>query len=66
MNFEAASVLVSSGTQVQPQITLDPDYFPDFFSVSYDYDNGEWFKESCTSRYFPTKQIKTLLKLKDL
>ena len=34
---EVASVLVSSGIQVQPQIILDPDYLPDYISVSYDY-----------------------------
>ena len=34
-----AWVLVSSGTQVQPQIMLDPDYPPDYFSVSYYYGN---------------------------
>ena len=37
MNSEIAWVLVSSGTQVQPQITLDPDYLPDYLSASYDY-----------------------------
>ena len=41
MNSEVAWVLVSSGTQVQPQIICDPDYLPDYFSVSYDYDQGE-------------------------
>ena len=41
MNFEAAYVLVPSGTQVQPQIILDSDYLPDYLFVSYDYDNGE-------------------------
>ena len=30
---KAAWVLVSSGTQVQPQILLDPDYLPDYLSV---------------------------------
>ena len=38
MNSEVAWVLVSSGIQVQPQIILDPDYLPDFLSVSYDCD----------------------------
>ena len=38
MYAEVAWVLVSSGTQVQPQIILDPDYLPDYLSVSYDYD----------------------------
>ena len=37
MHAEVAWVLVSSGNQVQPQITLDPDYLPDYISVSYDY-----------------------------
>ena len=38
MNSDVAWVLVSSGTQVQPQIILDPDYLPDYISVSYDYE----------------------------
>ena len=37
MYFEVAWVLISSGTQVHPQIILNPDYFLDYFSVSYDY-----------------------------
>ena len=37
MYAEVAWVLVSSGTQVQPQIILDPDYLPDYPSVSYNY-----------------------------
>ena len=37
MYAEVAWVLVSSGTQVQPQIMLNPDYLPDYLSVSYDY-----------------------------
>ena len=32
-----AWVLVSSETQVRPQIILDPNYLPDYLSVSYDY-----------------------------
>ena len=39
MYAEVAWVLLSSGTQVQPQVILDPDYLPDYPSVSYDYDN---------------------------
>ena len=35
--FEVAWVIVSSGTQVQLQIILDPDYLPDYLSVSYEY-----------------------------
>ena len=37
MYAEVAWVLVSFGTQVQPQIIIDPDYLPDYISVSYDY-----------------------------
>ena len=36
MNSEVAWVLVSSGTQVQPQIILDPDYLPEYLSLCYD------------------------------
>ena len=39
MYSEVVWVLISSGTQVQPQIILDPDYLPDYFSVHYDYDS---------------------------
>ena len=38
MYAEVAQVLVSLGTQVQPQVILDPDYLLDYISVSYDYD----------------------------
>ena len=37
MYVEVAWVLVSSRTQVQLQILLDPDYIPDYLSVSYGY-----------------------------
>ena len=37
MYSEVSLVLVSSGTQVQPQIIHHPDYFPDYFFISYDY-----------------------------
>ena len=37
MYAEAAWVLVSPGTQFQPQIILDPNYIPGYLSVSYDY-----------------------------
>ena len=33
MYSEVAWVLVSSGTHVQPQIILDPDYIADYLSV---------------------------------
>ena len=37
MYSEVAWVLVSSGTQFQPQIILDPDHLPNYPSISYDY-----------------------------
>ena len=37
MYAKVAWVLVSSGTQVQPQIMPDPDYLPDCLSISYDH-----------------------------
>ena len=37
MYAEIAWVLVYSGTQVQPQVILDPDYLSDYLSGSYDY-----------------------------
>ena len=37
MYAEVAWVLVSSGTQVRQQIIVNPDYFRDYLSVSYDY-----------------------------
>ena len=40
MYAEVAWVLVPSGPQVQPQIIPDPDYLPDYLSVSYDYANN--------------------------
>ena len=33
-----AWALVSLGTQVQPQVILDPGYLSDYLFVSYDYD----------------------------
>ena len=41
MYSEVAWVLISSRTQVQPQITLKLEYLPDYLSVSYDYDLQE-------------------------
>ena len=40
---EIAWVLVFSGTQVQPQVILDPDYLPDYLSVYYDYEGMKPF-----------------------
>ena len=49
MNSEVAWVLVSSGTQVQPQIIIDPDNLPDYLSVSYDMDRTR--ASSCGGRF---------------
>ena len=38
MCSEVAWALVYARTQVKSQIILDPDYLPDYLSVSYDYD----------------------------
>ena len=38
MYAEVVWELASSGTPVQLQIILDPDYLPDYLSASYDYD----------------------------
>ena len=37
MYAEVSWVLVSSGTQVQLEITIDLEYLPGYFSISYDY-----------------------------
>ena len=37
MNSEVAWLPVSSGTQVQTQKILNPDYLPEYLSVFYDY-----------------------------
>ena len=38
MYAEVAWLLVSSGTQAQPQVIFAPDYLPDYLSFSYGYD----------------------------
>ena len=54
---EAAWVLVSSGTPVQPQVILHPTYLPDYLSISYDIDLTSYiekqpmevfYKKSCS------------------
>ena len=57
MYAEAAWVLVSSETQFQPQITLDPDYLPDYPSVSYDYDYNSNDKIASKSFHRKRKHI---------
>ena len=37
MYAEVAWELVSSGTQAQLQMIINPDYLPDYLSFSYDY-----------------------------
>ena len=37
MYAEVGWVLVSSGTQFQPEIIFDPSHLPNYSSVSYDY-----------------------------
>ena len=37
IHFEIAWVLASSGTQIQLQVILHSDYFPDYLSSSYEY-----------------------------
>ena len=41
MYAKVAWVLESSGTPVQSQIIVDPDYLPDYLSVSFDYGNSK-------------------------
>ena len=36
MNSKVAWILVSLGTQAQSQTIFDPDYLPDYISISYD------------------------------
>ena len=51
MYAEVAWVLVSSGTQVQPQIMADPDYLPDYLSVSYDFGLSQNILVAVTGHY---------------
>ena len=50
MYAEVAWVLVSSGTQVQSQVILNPDYLLDYLSVSYDYAFRQVLAETTTER----------------
>ena len=43
MYAEVAWVPVSSWTQVQSQVIVNPDYLPDYFFVSYDYVKTQTF-----------------------
>ena len=50
INFEVGWVLASSRTQSQQQIILDPDYLPDYLSVSNDYEYNDLTLLSCNKR----------------
>ena len=56
MYSEVAWVLVSSGTQVRPQIILEPGYLPHYLFVSYHYDltwsAGRQCQSLTVQRYF--------------
>ena len=54
---EVAWVLVSSGTQVQPQVILNPDYLPDYLSISYDYVLVACFCKFTNAKFFKGKTI---------
>ena len=45
MYDEVAWILVSSRTQVQPQIIFDQNYLPDYLSVSYSYEQTVSIKQ---------------------
>ena len=57
MYAEVAWVLVFSGIQVQPQVILDPDYLPDYLSVSYDYAKMQF---PCKDLFSKCEQISSL------
>ena len=44
MYAAVAWLLVSSGTQDQAQIIIQPGYLPDYPFVSYDYDFGQYLR----------------------
>ena len=62
MNSEVVWVLVSSATQVQPKLILDPEYLPDYISVSQNYalDNCFWW---VFSRFYQSLAAKNIYNL---
>ena len=69
MNSEVTWVLVSSRTQVQPQITLDPDYPSGYLSVSYHYAvklSSNVVSDSNDENNFPHKLLLTYTKVSRL
>ena len=62
MYSEVAWVLVSSGTEVQPQIILDTGYLPDYLSISYDY-GGTCEEVSCKHDIINNTKVATKMYL---
>ena len=60
---EVAWVLVLSGSQVQPQIILDPEYLPDYLSVSY---TAKGWVETDNNNMSEMQRMKRRLKKIDL
>ena len=63
MYAEVAWVVVSSRTQVQPQILLDPDYLPDYPSVFYDYKMVEFTEMQLTCNKCLVWQLTSVFQL---
>ena len=63
MYAEVACVLVSSGTQVQLQVILNPHYLPDYLSVSCDYAQTKHFKKMFLSFNFIISKICVVVRL---
>ena len=58
MYSEVAWVLVSSVTKVQAQVILDPDYFPDYPSFSYDCDLSKVARKKIVSSWYIQGDVK--------
>ena len=54
---EIAWVPVSSGNQVQLETKLNPDYLPDYLSVSYDYGKTENLKPKRVGNFYYEKRL---------
>ena len=57
INSEVTWALVSSGTQVQSQIIVDPDYFPDYLSASYSYASAKHVVEQGYMVFFVRQKL---------
>ena len=62
MYAEVAWILVSSGTQVQPELILDPDYLSDYLFVSYDYGKRKYVRSNHSP--FMNKNLSKAIMLK--